>query len=93
MKTVLTDEVARENLKANLARLLEERGFTRYRLARVTGESDQTIKNVADGVHMPRAGLLSRLAEALGVSMDDLVHQPRSTTKPKKSQKKMQSVA
>ena len=90
---MVTDELARENLKASIALLLEKRGMSRYRLARLTGESDQTIKNVADGVHMPRAGLLSRLAEAFGVTMDELVNPKRDASRPKRSQKKMQSVA
>ena len=73
---MVTDEQAKENIKANLARLLVDRGWSQNELARRTKESRMTISNVCRGNHVPSAALLARIAEALDVSMDRIVDFP-----------------
>ena len=90
MDTVISDEAALKRIAHNVNRLLAGAEMSRYRLAKITGESEQTIKSVADGAHVPRVSLLARIAEALGVKVDDLL-QP--IPGQKKSGRKLQEVA
>lgn len=94
MNTVITDDNLKANISANLHRIMEERdSMTRYRLAQLTGESEQTIRNVVDGLHVPRTGILARIAEALDVTIDDLIASPARIPAQRKSGKKVQHVA
>lgn len=90
MDTVITDDELKANISENLNRILDQHGMSRYVLSKKTGESEQTIKNVADGLHVPRSGILARIAEAVGVSVDDLIKHPKPI---RKSGKKFQNVA
>lgn len=76
METVITDEKARQNIAANIRRLLEDRGWSQNELARRTGEYPTNISRVVRGVFAPQVGLFARIAEALDVSMDRLVSEP-----------------
>ena len=77
MVTVVTDDfTVRKNLAANLGRILGERQLTQTALAERTGEKQATISRLLRGLHTPGAGVLTRLAEALDVSIDRLVSTP-----------------
>lgn len=89
MKTVISDETALKRISYHVNRLLDNSGMSRYRLAKITEESEQTIKSVADGAHVPRASLLARIAEAFGIKVDELL-QPIPASK--KSGKKLQEI-
>lgn len=87
---MISDAEALVRIAHHINRFLVERGMTRYRLSKLTGESEQSIKHIVDGVHMPRASFLARIAEGLGVKVDDLlspIHENR------KSRKNFQEVA
>ena len=73
---VITDEEAKENLATNLGRLMENRGMTQTELARITGQPVMTISRACRGQNVPRATVLSRVAEALDVSIDRLLGPP-----------------
>jgi transcriptional regulator with XRE-family HTH domain len=73
MIAVLDDNQAKLNIAANLSRLLDERGMTRYRLAQLTGENQSTLHDIIHGARLPKIGILARIAEALEVTIDDLV--------------------
>lgn len=90
MDTVIDDATTIERIAFHVNRLLDQAGMSRYRLAKITGESEQTIKSVADGAHNPRVSLVGRIAFALGVKIDDLL---RPIPAEKKSRKKFQEVA
>jgi transcriptional regulator with XRE-family HTH domain len=90
MDTVISDEEALARIAHHVNRILAERGMSRYRLSKLTGESEQAIKHIADGVHMPRASFLARIAEGLGAKVDDLLKPIPTDTK---SRKKFQEVA
>lgn len=64
----------RGNIAANVARLRGER--SQYWLAKAVGSNPSHIQRVEDAQHTPGAGLLVRLAEALGVNVQDLLDPP-----------------
>jgi len=73
---VIDDQRTKRNIASNVARLLEDRGWTQTQLADATGENQPRISQIVHGVHMPGAGLLARIAEAFDVSIDRLVADP-----------------
>ena len=72
---MLTDEQALEAISLNVRRYRGDRSYSE--IARVCKTYPATIERVEKGRHMPGAGLLSRLAESLGVSVDDLLASDR----------------
>lgn len=75
----MSDQEALRNIAFNVRRLRAER--SRSWLAREVESFPINITRIEEEKHMPGAGLLSRLAEALGVTERDLLH----TTAPKKN--------
>lgn len=79
MESVITDEIALANIAANVTRLIDSRTYAEIARACCTGSwtcYPGTVEKVAKGQHMPGAGLLARLAEALGVTANDLLDKP-----------------
>ena len=79
MEAVITDAEALANISANVQRLRGDKSYSQ--LARECSTDDwkaypSTIEHIDKGRHMPGAGLLKRLAEALGVSTEDLLAPP-----------------
>lgn len=68
----MNDDLARILLTTNIERLLRERNWSQRRLARETGDPVMSIHNVVSGRHLPTAGLLVRIADALESRLDDL---------------------
>jgi transcriptional regulator with XRE-family HTH domain len=62
----------------NIKRLREDAGITQLDLAHKLGfvgpEAGAYISRVESGLVEPRVSTLSRIAKALGASMDDLLH-------------------
>jgi transcriptional regulator with XRE-family HTH domain len=81
----LTSQEAKKVIPAALKKALAERGWSQYRLAQVTGISQMTISNIVNGVHDPKASNLKTIADALEMSLDDLV----STSSQKKGKSPM----
>ena len=81
MATVISDDQAKKNIAANIRRLLAARGWTQTDLSEAAHENKMTISNVCTGKHVPGAGLLARIAEALDVSIDRLVDSPPEKSK------------
>lgn len=79
VKNVLPEAIDRE-----LSRI----GWTRYRLAQVTGISHSTMSNICNGVHDPKVSNLKAIADALGVTVDSLLG-----TKSSKSKNSRRAVA
>lgn len=70
----VSDQEALEHIAANVLRLRGER--SQYWLAKEVGSYPANIARIEKGETMPGAGLLSRLAEALGVSVQTLLDPP-----------------
>lgn len=71
--TVITDEQARERIGANVTALLESHDISQAELARMTDESTAQISRLCQGKILPSAAFLCRIAEALDVTMNQLM--------------------
>lgn len=70
---MITSDKAKSNISANVRRLLNERNMSQADLSRVTGDQPMRLSYCIRGVQEPSASFLARIAEALGVSVDDLL--------------------
>jgi transcriptional regulator with XRE-family HTH domain len=84
MSTVSDDET-KKNIAVNLRRLLGSRKISQNGLANLIEESPTRINQYAQGKKMPGAGVLTRIAEKLGVTIDDIVSPPSSRHRRKNS--------
>jgi hypothetical protein len=62
--------------KDNLRRLVAAAGLSIHEVAKTTGLDERTIRGILSGVKKPHTRTLHRLAEGLGVSMDELFIDP-----------------
>jgi len=77
----MNDEETKVAIAHNINRILERQGHSRYWLAKETGEYEGTIANVCHGRNVCGAGILTRIARALGVTIDHLVKKPRKVSR------------
>lgn len=77
----MTDVEVSKNLQANLRRVMEERGLSRYALAKQANESQMNIGRVCKGKCIPKIGMVMRIAAALHVGVDDLLQPPKQILK------------
>lgn len=75
----MTDEQAKLYIAANLLRLRGPKSYSQ--LAREVSTEEEpvypaTIERIEKMKHMPGVGLLSRIAEALGVTVDTMLSPP-----------------
>jgi transcriptional regulator with XRE-family HTH domain len=76
MSDVISDDRAKRNIAANVRRLLQDRQWTQAELATKTQEKQATISRIVNGLHVPGAGVVARIAEAFDVSADRLLAEP-----------------
>jgi transcriptional regulator with XRE-family HTH domain len=69
----ITDAEARRNIAANIRRLLNDYGWSQRELARRSRESAMNVSRIINEVNLPNAALAARIADALGVKVDDLL--------------------
>lgn len=69
------------NLAANIRRLREMRGATQARMATLAGIPRPTWGNLESGAANPTLTVLTRVAGALGVSVEELIGPPRAAAK------------
>jgi transcriptional regulator with XRE-family HTH domain len=74
------DDIAR-NLAGNVKRLREARGLSQQRMAELSGIPRPTWASLESGVANPTLSVLSRAADALSVSMEELVGPPRTAAR------------
>ena len=60
-------------LKDNIARLRKVRGLTQIELAKKIGVTTRAIQNYESGTRVPRIDVVTKIANALEVDVDDLV--------------------
>ena len=75
---MVSDAEARQNIRANLNRMLATRGITRTKLSQMTGDPLMTISVTVAGKSTPNAALLARIAEALETSVEVLISPPKN---------------
>lgn len=62
----------------NLAKLRKQKGWSQEKLAVESGISYNTIIKIErGGIENPKIGTVTKLAEALGISLDKLVERPK----------------
>jgi transcriptional regulator with XRE-family HTH domain len=61
----------------------ERRGISKYALSTDTGLAQQTIGYVERGLRQPSFETILRMADGVGVNLEDLLRQARITAKPK----------
>jgi len=76
MEAVITQEDLRPLLAANVARLRKERRLTQVQLAKKLGISEQHLNRIEQAKTSPGVELLFSLADALGVTADNLRQLP-----------------
>lgn len=62
-----------DTLGARIQRLLDEKGITRREFSAMTGLTEAAISRYVTGQREPKSVTLSIIANALGVSMDELL--------------------
>lgn len=70
---MITDDQARHRIGVNITAILQSKGLNQSDLARMTQESTAQISRLCGGKHLPNAALLCRIAEALDVTMNQLM--------------------
>lgn len=73
----MTDKQALRRVARNVKRLREQKGWSMGQLARAIDDYPATVKRIEHEENMPGVGLLTRLAEALEVTMNDLLADPK----------------
>ena len=66
-------------LKERLKQLIDERGLSQTQVARMAGLSTAGVCNIISGRRTPRHGTLTKLANSLGVPIEDLSENPEAT--------------
>ncbi|MCA9580163.1 MAG: helix-turn-helix transcriptional regulator [Myxococcales bacterium] len=67
-----------ENLAANLRALRERRGLTQHSFAKACGIPRTTLSGLESGMGNPTLGVLTRVADTLGASLEELLSAPRT---------------
>ncbi len=80
---MLSNTDVRDNLAANVQRLLTERKMSQADLSRKANESEIAISRVVRGCMLASSGTITRIAEAFDVSIDRLVNPPPDKNFPK----------
>lgn len=70
------EDTAREALAGNVRRLRLSRGMSLRDLAEATGSSKALLSQIERGSANPTIGVLTRVADALGVTLHELVRSP-----------------
>lgn len=78
MSAVPPDELSARYLSENLRMLRELRGLSQDQLARMAGIPRPTWTALESGSANPTLSVLLRAARALGVSIDELINQPKA---------------
>ena len=73
----MADDTSR-NIALNLKQLREARGLTQAQLAKISGVPRPTWANLESGDANPTVSVLVKVASALQVSIEELIHPPRA---------------
>ena len=69
----MTAKQVKRSLPETLKRMIAKKGWSEAELARQASVTPQTINNICSGSHEPRASVLTQIADALGVTPNDLL--------------------
>jgi transcriptional regulator with XRE-family HTH domain len=77
MTTDKETKEARENISANVARLMEARNLTQEALASEASISQSFVSKILRGILLPNGLLLHKIARALNTTSENLLQNPR----------------
>jgi transcriptional regulator with XRE-family HTH domain len=80
MSTV-TDEEATRNIAANVTRLLREQEMSQRDLSHSADVPEMSVSRIVRGLNQPGIGTLTRVAQSLGVTVDELVAAPKKNSR------------
>lgn len=66
-----------------LRKAREDRGISKYALSAQSGLAQQTISYVERGLRQPSFETILRIADGIGVNLEDILRQARATAKTK----------
>lgn len=69
----MSDKQALRRIAANIRRIRGDLGLSMAALARKIDDYPTSIKRIEDEESMPGVGLLTRISDALGVTVNDLL--------------------
>jgi len=69
----VTDKEAQTTFAFNMQRIMNDRGVSQSQLAKDIGESEARISHYRNDNRMPSIGVATRIAAALGVTIDELL--------------------
>jgi len=69
---MVDEQPLREALSANISRFRQARGWSQDQLAEAIGISRVQVNRIENGHHTPGADILYSIADALGVTTDQL---------------------
>ncbi len=72
-------------ISRNVRRIITERGISGRKLAVLSGEKIMRVNNLLNGKSVPGIDLVENVADALGVSIEDLRRRPHGEKKSRKS--------
>lgn len=78
----MDDNTTKKVLAANLSRILQEREWSQQDLVEKCSGDKMAISRVMRGTNMPGLGLVTRIAAALEVSVDELLENPKKHRQP-----------
>ena len=70
-----------QNIRQNIQRLRQLRGFSQAQVARLAGVPRPTLANLESGAANPTIAVLGKIAAALEVSVEELIGTPRAQCK------------
>lgn len=76
---IVSDKEALKRIAANARRLRGDRSLSQ--IARDAETYPASIRRIEEGQNMPGVGLLTRLAKALGASVDELLSPPNTLSR------------
>ena len=78
---MISDIQAKRRIALNVRQLLDSNQLNQSDLARRTGERRQRIQQLLAQSRQPTIGVVARIAEALDVSVDELIADPKKNNK------------
>lgn len=73
---MIDDATARLRISRNIRHFMNMQGVSQADLVRLTGEPTNSVSRIVRGLNVPNVVMLARLAEALDVSVDQLLAEP-----------------
>ena len=85
---MISKERLKLNISENLSRLMHARDLSQSELGRISETSQVLVYRLRNQIMVPNAQDMANIAEALSVTVDELIRNPEESHKNKNLQKK-----